>query len=76
MSDFLLIVPAGWTQLDWSYLTNNLPSMEKSGVENAINSNQYADMEPELKAGGFIPQESTIVEAKLIDDTFFLVRLG
>lgn len=76
MSNLLLIVPSGWTQLDWQYITNNVPDMGKDSVENAINSGTASTLEPGLKEYGCIPQESVIVEAKLVDDTFFLVRLG
>ena len=27
MSQFLLVIPEGWTQLDWQYITNNVPNM-------------------------------------------------
>lgn len=75
MGDFLLIIPEGWTQLDWQYITNNIPSMDPATVLNAISSGMTFTLEEPLKTFGQIPAESTLVEAKLLDDNFFLVRL-
>lgn len=72
MSDFLLIVPAGWTQLDWQYITSNIPNMSYGEVINGITS----DIENNLKAAGIVAQEASLIEFKLIDDAYFLVRLG
>lgn len=71
MSDFLLIVPEGWTQLDWQFITNNVPSMGYQDVMNGLPS----VIEETLKTHGIIPVESSLIEYKLIDDTFFLVKL-
>lgn len=72
MSEFLLIVPEGWTQLDWTYITSNVPNMSYIDVTNGITS----DIEERLKGAGIIPAESSLIEFKLIDDTYFIVRLG
>lgn len=76
MSAFLLVIPEGWTSLDWPFISNNIPSMSKGGVENSISSNMVTDFEPGLKESGLIPLDANIVDAKLIDDTYFLVKLG
>ena len=76
MSEFLLIVPSGWTSLDWSYLSNNVADLTMTSVLNCIQSNNYSLIEDALKGCGAIPVESSLIEAKLIDDTYFLVRLG
>jgi hypothetical protein len=72
MSEFLLVIPEGWTQLDWPYITNNVPHMGMADVVNGA----VSDIEARLKDGGVIAPESSLIEFKLIDDTFFLVRLG
>ncbi len=72
MSEFLLVIPEGWTQLDWAYIANNISGMGYQNVVNGVAS----DIEEILKANGIIPVESSLVEFKLIDDTYFLVRLG
>lgn len=74
MSDFLLIIPAGWTQLDWQFVSNN--GLSGTSVLNAIVSTNMSDIEAPLKDMGLIPLESSVLEAKLLDDTFFMVRLG
>lgn len=76
MSEFLLIAPEGWTQLDWQHITNNVPNMTYSQVMDKLNGGGLADIDTALKEAGVIAQDVTIVEAKLIDDTHFLVRLG
>jgi hypothetical protein len=76
MSEFLLVVPEGWSQLDWQVITNSVPGMDYGGTMNMINSNNYADMNDKLKEAGIIPADYSIAEARLIDDTYFLVRLG
>lgn len=72
MSEFIIVIPEGWIQLDWQYITNNISGMDYQGVVNAANS----DIEERLKSGGIIPLESSLVEYKLIDDTYFMIRLG
>lgn len=75
--NFLLIIPDGWIQLDWQYICNNIPCLDRISVENIINSNSVTmNMDEPLKAAGFVPQDKTVVAAKLIDDTYFIVQLG
>lgn len=75
MSEFLLLIPEGWESLDWQYITNNIPDMGQGNVLNWINSNDYSYMEPALKDAGKIPNDCVLVEAKLVNDEYFLVRL-
>lgn len=76
MSEFLVIIPSGWTQLDWQFITNNVADMSPGNVLNWTNSTDYSYIEAGLKVNGIIPDNTTVVEAKLIDDTYFMVRLG
>lgn len=76
MSEFLLVIPEGWTQLDWQYITNNLSGMTHQQVTEWCNNSIYMDMESILKDNGVIPVDKSITGAKLIDDTYFLVLLG
>lgn len=74
MSDFLFIVPEGWTQLDWERICNTLASF------NAANVAQWAVVgmqliEQPLKEAGMIPLDKTVTAVKLLDDSYFLVRL-
>lgn len=72
---FLLVVPPGWTQLDWAYITGNT-ELSVANVPNWINANMLDYIELPLKDAGLLPAESAVVEARLFDDTFFMVRLG
>ena len=72
MSEFLVIVPPGWTQLDWEYVANNVPNMSSQAVNNGV----VSDIEMWLKDAGQIPAESSLVDFKLIDNTYFLIKLG
>lgn len=76
MSEFLLVIPEGWTQLDWQYITNNLPNMGYLQAMDKINNGGIADIDAALKEYGVLPPEVTVVAVKLIDDTYFLVQLG
>lgn len=72
MSDFLLVVPSGWTQLDWQFITNNVPQMSMADVMGGT----VPDIEERLKGAGVLAADAALAEFKLIDDTYFLVRLG
>jgi hypothetical protein len=72
MSEFLLVIPEGWIQLDWEYITNNIQGMSADNV----NGVPVSVVEENLKLGGIIAPESSLVEFKLIDNTYFIIRLG
>lgn len=72
MSEFLVIIPPGWTQLDWEYVSNNVASISAQSVINGV----ISDIEQWLKDGNQIPLEKSLLDYKLIDDAYFLVKLG
>lgn len=72
MSDFLLIIPEGWTELDWGYISNNVANMSSQ----AVNTGVISDIEQWLKDGNQISLECSLLDFKLIDNTYFLVKLG
>ena len=72
MSDFLLIIPEGWIQLDWEYVSNNVANISSQSVNNGV----ISDIEQWLKDGGQIPPDSSLIDFKLIDNTYFLIKLG
>ena len=76
MSEFLLIVPEGWTQLDWAYLSNNVSGLNHPQVMDWVATGYMLDLEIILKEQDVIPDEASLISAKLIDDTYFLVKLG
>jgi len=76
MAEILLIVPAGWVQLDWVAVQNDIPDLNKANVENWIATNQLIYIQVALMLSGKIPPDAVVEAAKLLDDTYFLVRLG
>lgn len=76
MSEFLLIIPEGWTQLDWQYITNNLPNMGYQQVMDYVATGYMANIDETLKAAGMVPEGQNVVAAKLIDDSYFLVQFA
>lgn len=72
MSDFVFVIPEGWIQLDWQYITNNVAGMGYSAVAGGLAS----DIEAILKSEGIITQESTLLEFKLFNDEVFIIKLG
>lgn len=75
MSEFLLIIPNGWTQLDWVVCQQH-QDLSQTSVLNWINANTLNYIEASLKELQLIPAESTVVDAKLLDDSYFMVKLG
>lgn len=76
MSNFLFILPEGWIQLDWDYVTTNVPNMTPGNIDYYIYSSQLIIIEEGLKLHELIPADSTVVDVKLFDNTYFAVLLG
>lgn len=75
METLLLVVPPEWLQLDWEYITSNT-DLSTTNVTSYISAGMLDYIEQPLKSVGLIPSDKTLVEAKLLDDTYFIVRLG
>jgi hypothetical protein len=75
MSEFLLIVPEGWTQIDYDSVYAANGDFSESNVDNWCNTGQYSYIEEGLKASGVIGAEATVVEARRFHN-HLLVRLG
>lgn len=76
MSNFLFVVPINWTQLDWDYVTVNVPGMVPNNINDFIATRTFGPIEESLKAYSLIPQNSTVLDALLFDNSFFAVLLG
>ena len=50
--------------------------LNQTSVLNWINANTLTYIETPLKELQLIPAESTVVDAKLLDDSYFMVKLG
>jgi hypothetical protein len=75
MSDFILIIPAGWVQLDWEYISNNLTGFNAESVQYWAGVDMNLVTQP-LRDAGLIPVDKTVMELKIMDNTYFLVNLG
>lgn len=75
MSEFLLIVPPGWDQLDWGHVSTNVPGMDAENVKALISAGQFGSIGLMLGQAQLIPTGVVVAEAKLLDDSVFLVRL-
>ena len=75
MSEFLLVIPAGWLSLDWSTVFNH-PMINLSSAEEWIATRQFEYMTTLLIEAGALTEGQVVAEAKIIDGTYFLVQLG
>lgn len=75
MSDFLLVVPECWVQIDLDYACSQIPDLNMGNVDNWISTSQFNYIEVPLKQLGLIPENKTVVSAKRFED-YFAVLLG
>lgn len=74
MSEFMLIAPEGWTQLDYEFIVNNV--FDQNTMENLQLQGQLFEIDNALRPLGLIPDGLAIQEIKFIDNTFMWVRFG
>lgn len=75
MSDFILVIPQGWTRLDLE-ATTLIPGVSIPAIENWIASGYLTIMAQELINGGILPADTIILEAQIFNGEMLLVRLG
>lgn len=75
MGQLLVVVPEDWLEIDWAYTTGNT-ELTATSLQYFMSSGQSAYVDEILKNAGLIPLNTTLVEAKVLDDAFFMVRLG
>ena len=75
MSEFILIVPEGWTQLDWD-LCQTHAELTATAITNWAATNQLSYIEQFTREIGAIPANAMVEAAKMIDDSILLVRLA
>ena len=78
MGDFLLVAPDEWTQIDYTLLENTEPGFSQSDVLRLSLAEALADeyFGIPLRALDMIPQDKVVLQAKLIENAYFYVRLG
>lgn len=74
MSNFMLIAPEGWTEMDYEFITNNI--LDQYTMESLMLQGQPYEIDMALAAHGLLPEGKNIQEIKFIDDSFMWVRLG
>ena len=75
MSEFMVIAPSDWTAVDFDYLMNNT-SLDVNTAKNLILQGLLYEIEAVLKQESMMPSDSTLVEAKVIDDAQLWIKLG
>ena len=74
MSEFILVAPPGWTQLDFP-TCQLIVGFGTSAVIDWIATGNYVVMANELINGGVLPEGSIIEEAQLFNGETFMVKL-
>ena len=73
MSQFLFIIPAGWTQLPQDTMGRIVLGI--SAVEMWINSHNYADLTTSLREIGTLETNQYLEEARLFNGDMLVVRI-
>lgn len=75
MSEFMLIIPEGWAQIDFDAVYSMHADFSESNVDNWCATTQWNYIEVILKEVGALPESATVVEARRFQN-YMLVRLG
>jgi hypothetical protein len=73
MSDFIFIIPEGWTQLNIDEVTS---AIQMTQIQDYLNTQSWLYLGDDLKNASLIPQEAYLHEAKMFNAEVFIVRLG
>jgi hypothetical protein len=73
MSEFLLVIPEGWTQISMDAATQ-IPGVSAGGINSWIGSNYFDIMTSELSS--LFPPGAVVLEAQVFNGETLLVRLG
>lgn len=71
----MVIAPSDWTAVDFDYLMNNT-SLDVNTTKNLILQGLLYEIEAVLKHENMLPGDSTLVEARVIDDAQLWIKLG
>ena len=74
MSNFMLIAPEGWTEMNYEFITNNI--LDQYTMESLMLQGQPYEIDTALAAHCLLPEGKNIQEIKFIDNSFMWVRLG
>jgi hypothetical protein len=75
MSEFLVVVPQGWTQFSWDEAFSH-PLMNPDAVAMWAQSGQLPYMSELLIEAGLLQPGQVVMDVKMIDNTYFFVLLG
>lgn len=74
MSEFLFIIPSGWTQLPIGII-DLIPS-GISAVQGWVDQGNATELTNALRDAGQLPANQYIIEAKLFNGDMLVVRIG
>ena len=74
MSEFMMIAPDGWTEMNYEFITNNI--VDQTTMEGLMLQGQLFEIDNMLAQHGLLPDGQTIQEIKFIDNTYMWVRFG
>lgn len=74
MSDFGLIIPEGWTTIDFNVMSTLPNELSTTAINNFITGGMINYITEELIRINLIPADKVVVDAKLFD-SYFIVKL-
>lgn len=74
MSDFLLVIPDGWT--DTPAGTLDLIPAGVSGVESWISAQAFHQLEEAMQVNGLLPENHHVLEARIFNGSELVLRLA
>lgn len=74
MSEFMMIAPDGWTEMDYEFITNNI--VDQTTMEGLMLQGQLFEIDNMLAQHGLLPDGQAVQEIKFIDNTYMWVRFG
>ena len=75
MSEFLVVIPEGWLSFTWEQAFSH-PLMNPDAVKLWRDSGQISYLSQLLIESGLLPEGSEVVDVKMIDDTYFFIKLA
>ena len=70
MSEFLFVIPEGWIQIDIE-----ASGMSGETITSILSSSQYQSITEMLRVNNLIGAEDTVMDARLFDNTVFIIKL-
>ena len=72
MSSLMLIIPDGWTSMDYEFVTNNV--LDQNTIESLMLQGLSYEVDAAFSTHGLLPENKSVQEVKFVDGTYMLVR--